>query len=60
MSVKTTGKQLLCLSPLDGLSVVNKKKKKVQWLIVTIRGVIKGTFILTAGAQRERAIQKAA
>ena len=59
MSVKTTGKQLLCLSPLDGLSVVNKKKK-VQWLIVTIRGVIKGTFILTAGAQRERAIQKAA
>lgn len=59
MSVKTTGKQLLCQSPLDGLSVVNKKKK-VQWLIVTIRGVIKGTFILTAGAQRERAIQKAA
>lgn len=27
MSVKTTGKQLLCLSPLDGLSVVNKKKR---------------------------------
>ena len=49
MIVLTTGKQFLCQSPLDGLSVVNKKKK-VQWLIVTIRDVIKGTFILTAGA----------
>ena len=58
MIVLTTRKQFLCQSTLDGLSVVNKKK--VQWLIVTIRDVIKGTFILTAGAKRERAIQKAA